>query len=95
TPADTPPAGFEILSLAGFTGPMGPVAACIEPNDGSITIPAALVDIARAAYPTGGTMARQTLTHQVKELVDANGPTGRRIDLITVWCYATPFTIVP
>jgi hypothetical protein len=95
TPADSPPAGFEVLSLAGFTGANGPVALCVEPNDGSITIPAEMVDIARAAYPAGATLARQTLTHTVKELVDKDGPTGRRIDFVAVWCYASTFTVTP
>jgi hypothetical protein len=29
----------------------------------------------------------------VRELKDRNGPTGRRIDFVTVWCYATPFAV--
>ena len=93
TPPVTPPAGFEILSLVAFTGGKGPAIVCVEPNDGSITVPAALVDAGRAYYPTGGTLARQTLTHEVRELVDNTGPTGRRIDFITIWCYATTFAV--
>ena len=93
TPTDTPPEGMEILSLVGFTGPMGPAAMCIEPNDGSITVPAEIINAAIAQYPTAGVLARQTLTHVVRELVDKDGPTGRRIDFITVWCYATPFAV--
>lgn len=88
TPADTPPAGYMVLSLVAFTGASGPAVICVEPNDGSITVPADMMDIARATYPTGGQVARQTLTHAVRELVDANGPTGRRIDFLGVWCYA-------
>ncbi|MBA3818858.1 MAG: hypothetical protein H0X17_08200 [Deltaproteobacteria bacterium] len=93
TPTDTPPAGVEILSLVAFTGPNGPAVVCVEPNDGSITVPAAMIDAARLAYPAGGTLARQTLTHQVRELVDASGPTGKRIDFVAVWCYATGFVV--
>lgn len=88
-PADMAPGNTRIDSLVAFTGAKGPVVICIEPNDGSMTIPKAMIDIARAEYPSGGTLARQTLVHQVRELKDNNGPTGRRIDFIGVWCYAT------
>lgn len=88
-----PPTGYEVQSLVAFTGANGPAVLCIEPNDGSITVPAAMIDIARAKYPAGGTLARQTLTHVVRELEDRNGPTGKRIDFISVWCYATAFTV--
>lgn len=93
TPTQGAPAGYEVLSLVAFTGANGPAVTCIEPNDGSVTVPADMINIARAAYPSGGTLARQTLTHVVRELVDANGPTGRRIDFVSVWCYATSFTV--
>jgi hypothetical protein len=97
TPTDTPPAGYILLSLVGFTGgscTKGPAVVCIEPNDGSITVPGAMIDKVRTACPTGGTIARQTLTHVVRELVDASGPTGKRVDLLGVWCYAsTPFNV--
>jgi len=84
----------KINSLVAFTGgAQGPVVICVEPNDGSVTVPGSFIDIARAKYPQGGTLARQTFTHVVRELVDKNGPTGRRIDFITVWCYATAFTV--
>jgi len=87
---DTPPAGTTtIWSLVGFTGANGPAVVCVEPNDGSVTVPAAMMDIARTAYPSGGSIARQTFSHQVKELIDADGKrTGKRIDFIGVWCYA-------
>lgn len=88
TPADAPPAGFEVLGLVAFTGANGPAVICVEPNDGEITVPAEMMDVARTAYPTGGSVARQTLTHAVREMVDADGPTGKRIDFFGVWCYA-------
>jgi hypothetical protein len=88
-PTDTPPAGVTIFSLVGFTGANGPAVLCVEPNDGSITVPAAMMNIARTAYPTGGSVARQTFAHQVQELRGADGkPTGRRVDFVGVWCYA-------
>ena len=93
TPANGQPTGVEVQSLVAYTGANGPAVVCVEPNDGSITVPANLVDVARTAYPAGGTLARQTLTHVVRELNDDNGPTGRRIDFVAVWCYATPFTV--
>jgi hypothetical protein len=93
TPASDPPPGYEISSLVAFIVPgQGPAVICVEPNDGSITVPANFIDIARAKIGANtGTLARQTLTHQVRELVDRNGPTGKRIDFLTIWCYATPF----
>ncbi len=93
TPPNNEPQGYEIQSLVAFTGPNGPAVICVEPNDGSITVPANMIDIARTKYPMGGTLARQTLTHVVRELVDKNGPTGKRIDFLTIWCYATPFAL--
>jgi hypothetical protein len=94
TPADAPPAGFEIQSLVAFTSAAGgPAVICVEKNDGSVTVPASFIDIVRAKLPGGGTLARQTFTHTVRELKDRNGPTGRRIDFVTVWCYATPFSV--
>lgn len=100
TVVDTaPPPGVEVLSTVVFTGPNGgPVVVCVERadgGDGSITVPAAMIDKVRATYPTGtGTLARQNLTHFVRELVDETGPTGRRIDFIGVWCYNNSFTAV-
>jgi hypothetical protein len=88
------PAGYTIQSLVAFTGANGPVVLCIEPNDGSITVPKEMINVARAKYPAGGTLARQTLTHVVRELKDKDGKgTGKRIDFISVWCYATAFTV--
>jgi len=94
------PAGLEVLSLVAFTGPKGPAVVCIEPQDGSVTVPGAMIDVVRAFYPNSAgppqTIARQTLVHQVRELVDNNGPTGKRIDFIGVWCYAgTGFSTTP
>jgi hypothetical protein len=88
------PTGYTIQSLVAFTGANGPKVICVEPNDGSITVPKEMINIARTAYPTGGTLARQTLTHVVRELKDKDGVgTGKRIDFIAVWCYATQFTV--
>jgi hypothetical protein len=101
TPADSPTNGTEILGLVAVTGPMGPAFLCIEPNDGgadgvagSITVPAAMINIARTTYPTAGdgttsaSLARQTLSHAVRELQENDGPSGKRVDIIGVWCFA-------
>ena len=72
----------------------GPIVACIEPADGSITMPKELVAIAKATSPNG-TLARQTLSHVVRELKDKDGNTGRRIDFVGVWCYAYPYAFTP
>ena len=89
----TPPSEYEVQSLVAFTGAQGPAILCIEPNDGEITVPAEMINIARTRYPMGGTLARQTLTHVVRELEDKDGKTGRRIDFVSVWCFATAFTV--
>jgi hypothetical protein len=91
--AASAPSEYQVQSLVAFTGANGPVVLCIEPDDGSITVPGSLVNVARAAYPAGGFIARQTLTHVVRELEDADGPTGKRIDFISVWCYQSAFSV--
>jgi hypothetical protein len=95
-PAQTPaePDG-RVMSLVAFLSPTtGPIVACIEPADGSITMPKELVAIAKATSPNG-TLARQTLSHVVRELKDKDGNTGRRIDFVGVWCYAYPYAFTP
>lgn len=83
-----------IYGLVGFIAGGRPRVICVEDNadatPGEITVPANFIDIARAAIPADGFggIARQTLHHVVRELKDSNGPTGRRFDLVGVWCYA-------
>ena len=89
------PADHEIFAFVRFTRPMGLSTVCVYPNTGSITVPAAAIDDVIAKYPSGATLGRQTLTHVVRELVDADGPTGNRIDFITIWCNSAPFTVAP
>jgi hypothetical protein len=94
-PQDGLPAGYVVLSLAALAGPMpsdGLAVLCVEPNDGSLTIPADMVNIARAKFPNGGTLARATFTHIPRELVDKDGPTGRRLDIVSTWCHATAWS---
>jgi hypothetical protein len=96
-PTQNKPADMTVVSLVGFVGPDpskdGPAVLCIEPDDGEMTVPGAMVDVVRAKYPAGGIMARQTFTHVPKELIDKNGPTGRRLDIISTWCVANAYTV--
>ena len=86
---ETLPPDATLFSLLGFFGANGFAVICVEKDDGSMTVPAAMMDIALAAYPTGGFMARQKFVHQPADLLDAEGKsTGRRVDIIGVWCYA-------
>jgi len=98
-PKQDKPADMQVVSLVGFVGgdpsKEGPAVLCIELDDGEVTVPGNMIDVVRAKYPAGGIMARQTFTHVPKELIDKNGPTGRRIDLISTWCYANPYTVIP
>ncbi|HSS02780.1 MAG TPA: hypothetical protein VLM79_37220 [Kofleriaceae bacterium] len=98
-PKQDKPADMTVVSLVGFVGgdpsKQGPAVLCIEPDDGEVTVPGNMIDVVRAAYPGGGIMARQTFTHVPKELIDKNGPTGRRLDIISTWCYANGYTVAP
>jgi hypothetical protein len=94
TPANNEPQGYEVGSVVAFTTQAdGPAVICAEKNDGSITVPANMIDVVRAKFPNGGFLSRQTLTHVVRELVDNNGPTGKRIDFIASFCYLTTFSV--
>jgi hypothetical protein len=94
TPTDTPPE-VENFGLVGFLAPT-PKVVCIEPNmgatGGTIVVPANFVDIAKAAAAANtngvGQMARQTFHHVVRELKDSTGATGKRFDIVGVWCFA-------
>jgi hypothetical protein len=92
------PAGYPVNMLVhfGYGSPFIGVASCIEEEtDGSITIPAAIVNKIRAAAPTGGTFIRQHSSHIVKELTDGVTRTNKRIDIIGIWCYNYTFTVAP
>ncbi|HSK00632.1 MAG TPA: hypothetical protein VK932_05300 [Kofleriaceae bacterium] len=93
TPASMPPPGYEVSSHVVFTGADGPAVLCIEPDDGTLTVPTSMIDVVRAKYPTGGTLVRQLSTHVIRELVDRSGRTGQRIDFIAAWGYETTFTV--
>jgi hypothetical protein len=86
---------LTVSSLVGFlvTG-QGPVVTCVEANDGSVTVPAAMVD-ELLAVATSGVLARQTFVHHIVELKKGDEPTGRRLDLVGVWCQITPWSQAP
>jgi hypothetical protein len=96
-PPQDKPADMTIISLVAFVGSGasddGPAILCVQPDVGEMTVPANFVDIVRTKYPQGGLLARQTFTHVPKELVDKTGPTGRRLDMISTWCFATPYMV--
>ncbi|HEY4056431.1 MAG TPA: hypothetical protein VGM39_07470 [Kofleriaceae bacterium] len=71
----------------------GPAVICIKKQQAggttTVTVPAAMLAVVKAAYGNGGQLARQTVIHNVKELYDGAGAgTHRRVDFIGVWCYA-------
>jgi hypothetical protein len=66
---------------------------CLEiQDDGEIVVPASVIDHV-LSVGAAGTMSRQTFTHNIADMeVDGN---HRRIDMIGVWCYVTPWTAPP
>jgi hypothetical protein len=98
TPANSnKPADHSINTLVFFVGAIDPpVVACIEEGtDGSITIPADMINLIRASAPTGGKFIRQHASHVVRELTDGTTHTNKRIDFIGIWCYNYTFTVAP
>ena len=79
-PADGQLNMVSALVIPGF----GPVVDCIEDSlDGSITIPADMVNHAKA-LGASGLLARAHLSHRVKELTDGTTHNRKRIDFITI-----------
>jgi hypothetical protein len=90
------PEGYPITTLVIFTQGDPPLAICAEEDtDGSITIPAEIVNLVRAAAPGGGKFIRQHASHVVRELTDGEGQSGTRIDFIGIWCYNYAYTVAP
>ena len=98
TSSNLPP-GYRVNTFVAFqgTGHAGPIVACQEEGtDGSITVPAAMVDILRAYTP--GRYVRQQLTHALFELTDgAPKPVAerKRVDVLTIYCYNTGWAAAP
>jgi hypothetical protein len=93
------PPGYRVNTVVAFqgTGHMGPIVLCQEEGtDGSITVPAALVNVLRAYTP--GRYVRQNLTHALFELTDgAPKPPGerKRVDVLSIWCTNTGWAAAP
>lgn len=93
------PAGVpDAWALIGFfelvNGQTNAIVVCVENmNDGSMTVPANMVDMIRTAAPGGGVLVRQVFHHQVRELTNGADVKGRRIDMIGVWCWASGFGV--
>jgi hypothetical protein len=87
------PPGYRVDTVVSFTGTghAGPIVLCQEDGtDGSITIPAAMVDILRAYSP--GRYVRQQHTHVLFELTDSGPkPPGvrQRVDVLSAYGYST------
>ena len=99
-PSSNLPPGYRINTVVAFqvtTGFAGPVVLCQEEgSDGSITVPAALVDILRSYG--GGRYVRQQLTHALFELTDGEPkPPGerKRVDVLSIYCYNTAWQPAP
>jgi hypothetical protein len=88
------PAGETVDTLIAFTNANPPVILCIEEGiDGSITIPANMVNTVRTTLGTvtsGETnrFLRQHVVHQLRTMPDENN--RKRIDFLSVWCYNYP-----
>ncbi|MBA3457786.1 MAG: hypothetical protein H0T42_32185 [Deltaproteobacteria bacterium] len=88
------PAGSTVDTLIAFTNGNPPVVICTEEGiDGSITIPAATVDLIRAAVPGGSRILRQHVVHNLRELTNGITHQNQRIDFLSVWCYNYPFSV--
>lgn len=87
----------EVISAVAFATPAdGPTIVCAEiGNDGEIVIPAEEINKVVALVGEGNqaTIARQTAVHEIAELTNGDDVSGRRIDLLSIWCYATTFEV--
>jgi hypothetical protein len=89
-PSSNLPAGYRVDMTVMFTGTghTGPIVMCQEQADGSLTVPAALVDVLRAYSP--GRYQRQLMTHALFELkTSAPLPPGvrKRVDVLSIQSY--------
>jgi hypothetical protein len=95
------PPGGKVNTVIAFVGTpnVGPIVICQEEGtDGSMTVPAAMVDIIRTAGGGSGRYVRQQLTHQLFELTDGSPrPTAdrKRVDVLTIWCTNSPWAAAP
>lgn len=93
-PAGVPDAWFLVGFFTTVNMQTNALVLCVENmNDGSMTVPANMVDTIRTAAPQGGVLVRQAFHHQVRELTDGTTTKNRRIDMIGVWCWASGFNV--
>jgi hypothetical protein len=94
------PEGTTLNMIAALLVPTngGLVVECIQEGaegfSGSITIPADMVDHARA-LGSSGLLARAHVSHILKELYNGETHTHQRVDFFTIWCYVTPWMAAP
>jgi hypothetical protein len=110
TSSNLPP-GLKVNTFMAFVGTpnIGPIVACQEEGtDGTMTVPAALVNIildhsgtvdpqtGEAGPGNGGRFVRQQLTHQLFELTNSPTPVDeasrKRVDVLTIYCYNNAWT---
>jgi hypothetical protein len=111
TSSNLPP-NVKVNTFMAFVGTpnIGPIVACQEEGtDGSMTVPAALVNVildhsgplvgTEAGPGTAGRFVRQQLTHQLFELTDSDTPLPedqrKRVDVLTIYCYNNAWTKAP
>lgn len=79
----------RVISAMAFVVAGRGIEVCVElQDDGVMEVPAATIDHVLSVGSTG-TVARQTFTHNPVDL-EVEGE-HRRIDVIGVWCYVTPW----
>jgi hypothetical protein len=85
------PAGMRVDTLIAFTNINPPSAICVEEGiDGSITIPADIINHVIASNPASRIL-RQHVVHQLRELTNGTVHENRRIDFLSVWCFNYPY----
>ena len=105
------PPGARVNTFMAFVGTpnIGPIVACQEEGtDGSMTVPAAMVNIildhsgavvnGEAGPGTGGRFVRQQLTHQLFELTngtEVDEASRKRVDVLTIYCYNNAWVAAP
>jgi hypothetical protein len=89
--SNTPP-GVGVFSFVAFANATAGVThLCPAPDEGSFTVSAATVDEVLGSN-TSGFFLRGTLTHQLVELKDGSGVSGRRIDMLGIYCFISNYT---
>jgi hypothetical protein len=80
-----------ILVEPGETGETVFHTFCVKPNTGSATISSDALKSFQASNPDGGILLRAAFTHHL-EWFDDGEIDDRRIDFLSLWCYAQEFS---